>query len=113
MAPLGYITKSMKDRTLVVRKIINLTDENMWVYNTSGSLVKLRPEATHKRVPLQAPLRGAYYAVEEETAEELRGVKEIEEKLIIPIYIGEGRMHEKIYHFKLFSAEDFLNVELE
>ncbi|MBR0467997.1 hypothetical protein IJJ53_03825 [Candidatus Saccharibacteria bacterium] len=106
--------RSMEDRgTLVVRKIINLTDENIWVYNTLGSLVELKSEGARKEEFLKAPLKGTYYAVNEEVAESFKDTKGIEEKLIIPIYVGEGRTNERIYHFRLFAAEKFLTVELD
>ena len=96
-------------RTLIVEGIVNLTDREMWVYGTSGELLRLRPMAPvilrSGKLPAH-PEEGIYYAVDldSRTYRVLESNPEYVGRIAIPTYFGSGHGTERIYKFSTPSG---------
>lgn len=85
----------------------------MWVYGTSGDLVKLEPEKLPielgKKLP--PPKEGVFYAVNRDLRKIIRSDPNLTayaDRLVKPTIHGKGRDGEEIYHF----TKDGMNVAL-
>ena len=82
-----------------VDKIINCTNKVMFVYGTSGTMLRLAPrELDMTKVRLFD--KGVLYVVDEETEDKLLEIdKKFESKIATAKFFGNGRNNEEIYKF--------------
>lgn len=82
-----------------VDKIINCTDTVMYVYGTSGVLLKLAPRVLDlSKVRLHN--KGIVYAVDGDTEDQLLQIDRKFASIIVhPNWYGNGKNHEDIYKF--------------
>lgn len=85
--------------TTMVDKIINCTNREMYVYGTSGTLLRLAPrELDLSRIRLHNS--GVLYVVDKTTERQLLGIDRKFEKIIVhPSYYGNGLEGQDIYKF--------------
>ena len=87
---------------MLIKKVRNLTEEDMWIYGTSGALVKLpsKPFAFAEIRPngcLFGPEQDMYYISDGKILQKLEKDWRYQTCIAYPRYSGNGREDEKIY----------------
>lgn len=54
-------------RTLIARKVVNLTNTELNVYDWAGNMIKLKPESIQKGTVLPPSVEDVYYVVDSDT----------------------------------------------
>lgn len=95
----------------MVRGIVNLTQREMWVYGTSGKLIKL-PCAVKEGEEMPIPEDGYYYAIDvrDNANKILEDYPEFYGKIAIPTLCGAGMNKEPIYTFETPSGVYILPI---
>ena len=96
----------------MVGGIVNLTKREMWVYGTSGELIKLEPVKLRKDGRLPFPEDERYYAIDvrDNASRILEENPEYCGRIVIPKYLGVGIHKEKIYSFTTPSGMNVLPI---
>lgn len=90
----------MDNSTLIVDKIINLTNEQMWTYGTSGKLFELsRMNIEQVLDPNYKSGIGVYYVVNPDDEPRLLNDTRYADKIAKPRPIGKARDGERLYRF--------------
>lgn len=90
-----------KRSTLIVEGIKNLTDKEMWVYGTSGSLIKLAPVDPGKYLDksYQPSKKRIYYIVEGRIKEKFLEDSRYKDRIAKASFSGLSRDGEELYRF--------------
>ena len=81
-------------RILSVKEVINLTDQEIWTYGTSGELIKIDGHSPHKTLD-----PSVYYIVSAEIEDEVLAKSNLDKSHFVEAqYIGRGRKNTPIYH---------------